>query len=238
MSTRCLPAALTTGLVVAAGCSQFKPPPPGSQPAGAAAAQDPCQRLAMIEDGEDGDSQIAVRGGRGGYLYTFADTAGTSISPTSDDVRPAPGGADGSEYALHISGKLGESENPYAGVGFSFTDPKGPYDASRWKGLSFVARRGATSAQAVRLKLPDLATDPDGKVCTDCYNDFGVTFQVGEDWTRYEVAFADLAQEPDWGNPRPASVDAGKVYGVQWQIIGRGQEYDIWIDDVSFLGCP
>jgi hypothetical protein len=25
---------------------------------------------------------------------------------------------------------------------------------------------------------------------------------------------------------------------VQWQVIGRASDYDIWIDDVSFLGCP
>jgi hypothetical protein len=239
MDARCTHLALAAALLSAgAGCAQFRPPPPGAEPAAAAGATDACGRDALIENGEDGDDQIATRGGRGGYLYTFADDKGTAIAPKGDDVKPAPGGAAGSELALNIQGKLADGEDAYAGIGFSFAEPKAAYDASRWKGLAFVARRGPTSAQALRLKLPDISTDPDGKQCTDCYNDFGVTFQVSEEWTRFEIAFADLKQEPDWGNPRPAAVDASKLYGVQWQVIGRASDYDIWIDDVSFLGCP
>jgi hypothetical protein len=223
-------------------CSQFRPPAEGSERAKSIEKRegggDPCVGQALIEDGEDGDDQIATRGGRGGFLYTFADDKGTSIEPKGDEVKPTGGGANGSSFALRIHGKLGEQEDAYAGIGFSFTEPKALYDASRWRGISFVARRGPNSAQAVRFKIPDVSTDPDGKVCTDCFNDFGVTFQVGEEWTRFEVAFADLTQEPDWGTPRPAAIEAGKVYGVQWQIIGRASEYDVWIDDVSFLGCP
>jgi hypothetical protein len=28
------------------------------------------------------------------------------------------------------------------------------------------------------------------------------------------------------------------MYGVQWQVNTPGAEYDIWIDDVQFTGCP
>ena len=222
------------------GCAQFRPPAEGSERARAAEgpAADPCAKQALIEDGEDGDDQIAVRAGRGGYLYTFADDKGTSIEPKGDDVKAVAGGAGGSSFALRVQGKLGAEGEPYAGIGFSFAEPKAAYDATRWRGMSFMARRGASSASAVRLKLPDVNTDPDGKACTECFNDFGVTFQVPEEWTRFEIAFADLTQEPDWGTPRPPAIDAGKLYGVQWQVIGRASDYDVWIDDVSFLGCP
>jgi len=222
---------------LALGCAQFRPPPKGADHE-ASATPDACSRGAQIENGEDGDDQIAVRDGRGGYLYTYGDDKGTELEPKGDDVRPASGGANGSEYALRIQGKLGDSDDAFAGIGFAFAEPKGPYDASRWRGVSFMARRSPATVAAARLKIPDVHTDPDGKVCTDCYNDFGVAFQLEEGWTRYEVDFANLKQEPDWGNPRPEKIDPAKLYGLQWQVVGRKGEFDLWIDDVSFLGCP
>src|SRR5688572_3396878 len=142
----------TTRLLIAlpvalAGCAQFRPPAEGSERARAAEgpASDPCAKQALIEDGEDGDDQIAVRAGRSGYLYTFADDKGTSIEPKGDDVKPAGGGAGGSSFALRVKGKLAADGEPYAGIGFSFSEPKASYDATSWRGLSFVAKRSASS---------------------------------------------------------------------------------------------
>jgi hypothetical protein len=237
------------GLVAMAagsGCAQFKPPRDtgeegadegggrGRGPGGAA-----CEEKARIEDAEDGDDQIAVVEGRGGYIFTFADEKGSTVLPKdSDDVKVAQGGPDGSEYALRMSGKLADAEDVFAGIGFSFVEPKGPYDASAWKGISFVARTAGGNGVHLRVSAPDGNTDPDGKVCTDCYNDFGVGFEVTEEWTRFVVAFSDLKQEADWGAPRPAAIEPNKLYGLQWQVATRGADYDIWIDDVSFAGCP
>jgi len=221
-----------------AACAQFKPPAEGGSSSGGGGGDgDPCARRAQIEDGEDGDDQVLTRGGRGGYLYTFADEKGSSISPQGDDVKPVPGGAD-SGYALHMKGHLTDNEEAYAGIGFSFKEPKKAYDATQWRGVSFVARRGEHSVGNLRVKLPDANTDPDGKVCTDCFNDFGISFQVGPEWTRYEVAFDDLKQEADWGKPRPDKLDPAHLYGLQWQVSARNVDYDFWIDDVAFLGCP
>ena len=89
----------------------------------------------------------------------------------------------------------------------------------------------------MRFKVPDVATDPSGGVCTECYNDFGIPFEVTEEPTRFEVRFADLAQEADWGAPRPPSVDAAKLYGLQWQVVVPGASVDVSIGDVAFLGC-
>jgi hypothetical protein len=75
-------------------------------------------------------------------------------------------------------------------------------------------------------------------VCTDCYNDFGITFEVGEEWVRYEAPFAELVQEGGWGAPRPPAIDATKLYGVQWQVTTAGASLDLQLDDVTFLGCP
>lgn len=208
-------------------------------PAGATSppADPSCTPAADIEDAENVDDQIIVQGGRNGYIYTYSDE-GTTLDQAGDSYTPGWGGAQRSRAALHISGQLGQGE-VYAGIGFAFTEPLGAYDASQYTGISFMAKRGAGDdmAQSVRVKLPDGNTDPSGEVCTECYNDFGIDFAVTEEWTRYTVSFADLAQESGWGEPTPASVDASRLFGIQWQVSAGGRPFDLWIDDVSFVGC-
>ncbi len=157
-------------------------------------------------------------------VYTYADEHGSTIAQRGDSP-------------IHVQGTLGAGAEVYAGVGLTFAEPKAPFDASAYQGVAFKARRGAGATPHFRVKVPDATTDPAGGVCTDCYNDFGVAFQVSEEWTRYEVRFVDLKQEAGWGSPQPPSVDAGKVYGVQWQSAVPGAAIDLWIDEVVFLGC-
>jgi endoglucanase len=223
---------VTLGLALGvAGCAQFKPPQPGSEKASGGGGS--CAKKALIEDGEDGDDQIIVREGRGGYLYTFADERGTKVEPAGE-LKPSGGGADGSHKSLHVTAQLVAGE-AYAGLGLSLRDPAGPYDASKYKGLVFYARRSADSAPAVRLMISDANTEPAAGVCTDCFNDFGVTFELNEEWTRYVVRFDDLKQEGGWGAPRPETIDASKLYAVKWQTTAANAKLDLWIDQVGFL---
>jgi endoglucanase len=228
--------AATMALALWGGCAQFHPPVAGGSAAPAPAAAGGCGEDARIDDGEDGGNQVELRGGRNGYLYTFKDAHGTRITPDGAFSTSA-GGAHGSRSALRIAGKLADSDSAYAGLGLSFTDPKTLYDASRYTGIAFYARGAPGTTTAVRLKVPDVDTDPDGHVCKECYNDFGVDFQVTAEWTRYEVAFADLKQGSGWGNPRPAAIDLHKLFSLQWQVATRGGSFDLWIDDVTFVGC-
>jgi endoglucanase len=123
-------------------------------------------------------------------------------------------------------------------MGFNFVDPKAPFDVSGYKGISFWAKRGENSASAVRVKLPDVNTDPEGKVCTECFNDFGMDIELTTTWTQYVVLFGAARQQAGWGQPRPGGPESAKMYGVQWQVNTPGAEYDIYIDDVQFTGCP
>lgn len=228
---------LLAGAVVSS-CAHFGPPADdGSGGAGVAARPSSCENQALIENVEDRDDRILVREGRGGYLYTYADEAGSTISPDTDSFAVAPGGVGGG-HALHMQGKLADAADSYAGLGFSFKEPEGPYDATRYRGVAFTAKHGPGSSTALRLKVPDVNTAPEGGVCQECYNDFGIDFQVTAEWTRYEVSFADLKQGTGWGDPRPDAVDAARLFGMQWQVTTRGKPYDIWIDDVTFIGCP
>jgi endoglucanase len=188
-----------------------------------------------IDDLEDGNSQILTNEKRGGYWYTYADSMGTTVVP-EDDFMPSAGGANGSAKAAHIAGKTADGKNVWAGMAFPLTNPKLPYDASKYKGIAFWARRGDKSTAYVYLRVPDVNTTPEGGVCKDCFNDFGANVKLMPQWEKYTFSFDMLKQEPGWGEPRPHIV-ASKIYELQWQIKTRNVDFDIWIDDIKFVGC-
>lgn len=218
-------------------------PEGGGAVTGAAAANTPegkaCPQDGVIDDGEDGNNQVAPNKGRTGYWYTFADKEGSTVTPAAGGTfAMARGGANGSTQAAHMSGKVGGATVVYAGMGFNFVDPKGAYDASAYKGIAFWAKVSEGSTTKVRLKVPDGDTDPDGKVCSACFNDFGADLELTTTWTKYTVPFSTMTQLPGWGAPHPPSVVPAKLYGVQWQVNTPGASYDVWVDDVVFTGCP
>jgi len=188
-----------------------------------------------IDDLEDNNSQILPSEGRGGYWYTYSDNVGTAVSP-EDEFVPSAGGASGSARAARISGKTGDHKNVWAGMAFPLTNPKGPYDASKYKGISFWARRGDKSTPFVYLRVPDVNTTPDGGVCKECFNDFGANVELTPLWRKYTFSFDMLKQERGWGEPRP-HIAPSKIYELQWQIKTRNVDFDVWIDDIRFVGC-
>jgi len=198
-----------------------------------------CGPEAVIDDFEDNNNQVTVIDGRGGYMYTFADKAGTTVWPESGDnggtFTPSPGGHNGSKFAANFKGTLGTAEVVFGAMGINFQDPKGLYDASKYAGITFWAKRGSDSVAKVRVKVPDKNTDPEGGVCSECYNDFGVTLNLTEQWTRYTLPFKDLKQEPGWGQPHKPHIDPSTLTAIQFQASTQGASYDIWIDDISFV---
>jgi endoglucanase len=229
-------------VVAAFGCKACIPEKEGAtgaNPAVASAADGKkCPPDGVIDDCEDNNNQVAANKGRAGYWYVFLDKVGSTVTPAAGGTfAMSKGGANGSAYAAHINGKVGTGSVVYAGVGFNFIDPKGPYDASAYKGISFWAKVGE-GATKVRLKVPDGDTDPDGKVCTECFNDFGEDLNLTTTWTKYTLSFAQLSQLQGWGSPHPSGIDPKKLYGVQWQVNTPGSNYDLWIDEVEFTGCP
>lgn len=159
----------------------------------------------------------------GAFPFSYADEHGSRVDE-------AGGGG-----TLRLRGRTAAGGEAFAGVGVVFAEPKAPLDARGKKGIAFNARRAPGSAAHVRFKIPDVNTDPAGGKCSECFNDFGIGFEVAEQWTRYEVTFAELAQESDWGNPRPPALDAAQIYGLQWQVAVPGATLDIEIDDVQWL---
>ncbi len=201
----------------------------------------PCPASALIDDGEDNNNQVMVQDGRSGYWYTYVDKEGSTVDPPAGETGGvfafAPGGVNGSAYAARMNGTIGKANIVYAGMGCNLVDPKGGYDASKYGGVSFWAKRGADSTAKVRYKMPDVATDPDGGICSACFNDFGMELKLTEEWTKYVLLFSKMKQERGWGTPHPSGIDNSQVFGIQFQVNDKGQKYDIWVDDLGFTGC-
>ena len=158
----------------------------------------PCGPEALIEDGEDNNNQVIVQDGRAGYIYTYKDPEGTTVTPAAGSdggvFEMSPGGVNNSGYAMRMHGRVANAQVVYSGMGLNLTDPKDTYDASKYKGVSFYAKRGPNSSSKVRFKIPDVNTDPDGGQCTNCYIDFGLDMKLTEEWLKFRIRFFKLMQ--------------------------------------------
>jgi endoglucanase len=212
----------------------------GAAGAPVAAAFGDCGPDGMIDDGEDGDNQNLPIGGRGGYWYTFKDKGTTTVEPTAGEeggtFTMAEGGHD-SRFAARFHGKMGTGAIVFSGMGTNFVDPKGQYDSSKYAGISFWARRGDNSTGKMRFKVPDVDTDPDGGVCSDCFNDFGTDVNLTPEWKQIVVPWKSMKQMPGWGAPRRKAIAPEKIYSAQFQVTVPGASYDMYVDDLKFL-CP
>jgi endoglucanase len=197
-----------------------------------------CGQPGMIDDGEDGNNQNMPEGNRGGYWYTFRDKKGTVIEPVAGEdggTFAMSEGGKSSQFAARFRGKIGTGAPLFGGMGMNFVDPKAPYDASAYAGISFWAKKGENSVAKVRLKVPDANTDPDGGVCAECFNDFGGDLTLTNEWKQYIYPWKSMKQMPGWGNPRKPHVSPSKIYGIQFQVNVPSANYDIYIDDIKFV---
>jgi hypothetical protein len=189
----------------------------------------------LIDNFDDGNNVIRPLENRTGHIYTIADTRGTTITPsvTTTFTGSSPGHSGlGAHFTGHIANLTG---TVFAALNVDFKNPRATYNASRYTGFTFWAKKGTSSANgAVRIKVPDHNTDPAGGVCTSCGNDFGTNLTLTTSWTQYTVRFATLAQESG-GSPRPPSIDATQLYGIKFQVQAKNANYDVWIDDVTFI---
>jgi endoglucanase len=200
---------------------------------------------AMISDGESAN-KTSFQEGRGGWWYTYFDFdkhGGSKIWPEAGIVggtfEMSEGGAAGTAHAARMKGKTGSGEIVFAGMGAGLLDPPGPYDASRYGGIAFWAKKGPGSTGKVRLKVPDKKTKPEGGMCSGegCNNDYGLDLDLTEEWTKYIVPFRAMKQIKGWGDQYGGGISSNAIYEVQFQVSSPGQPFDIWIDEIQFTGC-
>jgi hypothetical protein len=235
-----LTVAMLLGLSVGTGACKKRVAITGAEvknsPEGRACPKD----VGLISDGENNSNQTATIQGRGGYWYTFVDDVGSTVVPEAGKnggtFEMTPGGANGTKYAARMTGTVAGSNEAYVGMGLNFVDPKGQYDASKYKGISFWAKKGPGSAAKVRLKVPDVSTDPEGKICKGCYNDFGMEITLNDEWTQYVIPFTSMKQDKTWGT-LVDGITPSKLYGMQFQFKEPGTTFDMWLDEIEFTGC-
>jgi endoglucanase len=190
----------------------------------------------LIDDFEDGNSQIVVMAGRDGYWWKAHDPQGSTIGPESNDGED--GGPSGSTKARHVTGSTSSAQGAW-GVNFgaNFMAAKGStFDGSKYVGISFKAMATPQSGKKVRFKVGDVNTHQDPGVCTACWNHFGKDLTLTQDWQEHTVLFSELRQAPGWGKPRPPAISVDKLYNLDWSI-GPGEKFDLWVDDIQFIEC-
>jgi hypothetical protein len=189
----------------------------------------------LVDDLEDGDTRAAPFGGRTGTWWVAkADHAVVTVPAGA--FASSDGGAAGSKKAARFAGKTDNQDQWGAAIGLNFIESGAFYDASKYAGLGFRIK-ASKSNLAVRVKLPDVSTHPDGGACkTTCWNSFGKDLVVGPDWQDVVVTWGDLSQQPDWGSPRPASITTTQIKNVEWAV-NQGVEFDVAVDDIHFVEC-
>ena len=202
--------------------------------------------VAMIGDGESANRTSFLEG-RGGWWYTYFDIdkgGGSTVWPEAGAVggtfEMSEGGAAGTKHAARMKGTIGHGEIVFAGMGAGLLDPPGPYDASRYGGIAFWAKKGPGSTAKVRLKVPDKKTKPEGGICkgAGCNNDYGADLVLTDDWVLYTIPWRAMKQIKGWGDEYAAGIDPASIYEVQFQVDDRmNKNFDIWIDEIQFTGC-
>jgi hypothetical protein len=215
--------ALTPILHLGFGCASDTPSSTCPAPKG--------MEISNFEDGGNGVAQVE---GRNGGWYVYNDGTGKQ-EPAVGKVSPAENGACESAFALRTTGM--DFTDWGAGIGTDLatdkSNKKTAYDGSRYKGVRFYARSN-TGPIAVRVKIQDANTTPEGGICNDamklCNDTFGKDVMITADWLPYDVAFADTAQE-GWGD-KFAAVDTNRLFGIQIQT--RTSPFDFAVDEMSF----
>src|SRR5258706_6711741 len=162
----------------------------GAPPVGGAADK-------LIDDMEDGDGKVSPAGGRGGDWFTYHDmTAGTQIPAQGGPVVPEAADRAGSTKAIHTTGSGFADWGAGLGVALHLSCP---YDGSAYSGISFFAK----GADPLTVKVKTAPTTPGaegGSCAVNCYDPFKKDLVLSPAWTRYSIAWADLAQG-GWGTP-------------------------------------
>jgi hypothetical protein len=200
-----------------------------------------CQGLAsneeLIDDLNDGDRFIPSLNGRvGAWSDSHDSSPNAKMYPDPNTgFAPTDTGDPCRKYAVYVAG------GGYVLWGADFWFGLGsPYDASKYKGITFWAKIDSGASPSLRVAFPDKDTQPDGNMCetgissgpTACYDHYGYRITLDSTWTKHTVLFSQLGQE-GWGHAGTA-FDPTSLYEVLFQI-SVGANFGFWIDDVAFI---
>jgi hypothetical protein len=189
----------------------------------------------LIDDMNDGDRFIPQVNGRAGAWKDSDDgTPGSTMFPDPAGLFTMTNTGDACrKYAAYAYGGPFVDNSPvvYFGIG-------GPYDASKYSGISFWAKYDSGTSANLRVAFPDKDTQPDGGLCkssvpgNQCWDHYGKRIGLTTTWTKYDVFFNETSQD-GWGRTG-GGFDRSTIYEVQFQL-PIDAKFGIWIDDVAFV---
>jgi hypothetical protein len=204
----------------------------------------------LIDDLEDNDKSINFINSprRDGIWDTGNDATAGGVQtpvpymflPTKLSAADAPYAGD--QYAAYTKGSGFSMYGAYMNVSMrSYADYANTpqYDASKYKGISFLAKVGSTSTKSMRVRFISGDTDPRGKKCKLtgmhaelCYNHYFSVVTLSNTWQIYQLDFEqEFAQGGD-GMTNDA-IDLAGMYGLEFQF-APSNDFELWIDDLTF----
>jgi hypothetical protein len=198
---------------------------------------------------------------RVGYWFTYNSNPNTCTplnmngcpcmqSPPPDPLGlipfpPAANPGNGSLFAAHTRGTACTVWGAGLGLDFNNCNTKSQaYDVSAYTGISFSYK----STQPIRVLVGTVPNLPmaDGGQCggTDCHNHHGKNFASAAAWTPATITWAELSGSMQIGTPpmnpqtygqmRPFA--PAQVINLEFQVdAAGGANFDLWVDDVTFL---
>jgi hypothetical protein len=191
----------------------------------------------LIDDMNDGNRYIPTNSGRAGAWNVSHDASpdGTMFPATSSAFTMTDTGDTCRKKAVYTSGSLFVEwgSNVWVSLG-------APYDASKYRGITFWARIDGGTSPTLRVSFPDKDTQPDGALCqasapsgpTACFDHYGKQLSLTTEWTKYTVLFSEITQQR-WGRQGTA-FDPTTLFEILFQIPATAK-FGMWIDDVSFV---
>ena len=207
--------------------------PEGGSPAGGAGGGMMPPSDLLIDDFEDGDSQIALLAGRNGSWFVSNDGSGQQTPDPRAACLPSllSPSRGASTMALHTTGSGFYNWGAMVGANFLVSGMTVlPYDISTHLGVTFTAKIGRpTSVKQVRVSIRNYDTLYG---CTVCGDPFGASATISDTFQTIQLPFASMKQQ-GFGKPQLANFDTKRTYAVTFAW-GAHETFDVWIDDVGF----
>ena len=204
----------------------------------------------LIDDLEDNDKSINILNnprrdgswdiGNDGTVGGMQTPTPFMFMPTKLSAATAPYAGD--QFAAHTKGSGFSTYGAYMSVSMrSYADyaTTPQYDASKYTGISFLAKASATSAKSLRVRFISGDTDPRGGKCKlegmhsgRCYNHYFSVVTLSDTWQLYTLGFvADFAQGGD-GMTNDA-IDLAGMYALEF-FFTPSSDFELWVDDLTF----
>lgn len=198
----------------------------------------PSGTVALIDNFDDGDNVAAFEPAREAYWFTIKDTSAGTIVP-SGDFAPSSDGYQGTRSA-HVTASGFTDWGAALVSNISHKEAlRCPYNASAFKGLSFVAR--GSGVVRVQVMMPGVVDKEFGGTCDPgkgqvCYDNHGLDIELTPEFKTYELPWSSFEQR-GYGTLVP--FDEKTIIALQFAMELAHLPVDLWVDNFEFWdGVP